>query len=270
MWQRFRSDKSNYTNGSHEGDDDASSCYSGSYATEETGDRTNNRMSDKRLAGANTNVTHDSIPEADISGEELAGEEIDLESFTQVALADKAEEEFENEADEDERKGMPLGLKLFAISLVVVCALLGVFLAVFLGNDSSSSSPDSEEKAAISEVDVSAPTPSPSENYILDILDDYTSTEVLLDETTVQGQAYLQLVMEEEDATKNTSVFRVTQRYALMSIYLSTESDSWIFDQGWNTFSANECTWHGLGPCEDSSNEKVVTQLYLGKSIFWS
>jgi hypothetical protein len=258
MWPRFRSVKSNYTNCSNEGDDDASFYFSGSYATEETGDR--NRTSNKGLGGANSNVTQDSIPE-----EELAGEEIDLDAFTQVVLADKSAEEFENEAGDDGRKRMPLGLKLFVISLVVVCALLGVFLAVFLGKDSSSS--DTEEKSAVGEAEGDSPTPVPSEDYILDILDEYTETEILLDETTIQGQAYLQLVMEEDDATENTSVARVTQRYALMSLYLSTEPEGWLFSQGWNTFSANECIWHGLGTCEDVGVEKVVTHLYLGKYI---
>mmetsp|Transcript_29102 Transcript_29102/g.48112 ORF Transcript_29102/g.48112 Transcript_29102/m.48112 type:complete len:431 (-) Transcript_29102:112-1404(-) len=266
MMRRFRSEKSNYTNGSDDFDgDDASSHYGGSCVSEETREIYYQRNVQEVR---NKNVTEESIPEA-----ELAGEEIDLETFAQVALADKVEEVVDNEEPEEEasKRRSPLGLKLCSIAFVVVCCLLAVFLAVYLTvwKDDDTSAPDITEKSGVTEVEVVAPTLSPSKSpygYILDILGDYTDEDVLTDDTTPQGQAFLQLVMEEDAASNPTSAFRITQRYALATLHLSTEPDSWVTSFGWNGFTANECTWYGLGPCEETSDGMAVTELFLSSN----
>lgn len=56
--------------------------------------------------------------------------------------------------------------------------------------------------------------------------------------------------------------FRVTQLYALLSLWYSTNGDNWVDNEGWlidesGLINENECTWYGIG----------CTKLNLGGAV---
>lgn len=58
---------------------------------------------------------------------------------------------------------------------------------------------------------------------------------------------------------------RVDQRYALATLYYSTNGNSWKNNEGWLE-PVDECTWAGV-TCDDFN---VVTELKLGKFAWTS
>lgn len=114
-----------------------------------------------------------------------------------------------------------------------------------------------------------APTATPTSQLFSDILDlvlPFTPEETLLDAETPQGQAFRQLVAEVEESGGKPIPRRIYQRYALITLYLSTNPDGWETDFGWNDFSEDECEWYGIGTCrflDDGSF--AVSNLELGK-----
>lgn len=106
-----------------------------------------------------------------------------------------------------------------------------------------------------------------SQGEILQLLLPYTPEEILLDESTPQGQALQLLVSEVEESGGEPIPHRILQRYGLMVLYTSTNSSGWTTDDGWKTFTEDECEWFGIGACdllEDGNN--AVTNIELGTS----
>lgn len=202
-----------------------------------------------------------------------AGQEIGIDAFKTVALADELKKvEVKEEGDTEEgdkeegdKERLPMGLRCFGIGLVVLLILVAIFLGIYFGGDRKPRSNEPNEEIGAVENE-GIPTGSPSTStygYILDALDDYADAEVLTDPTTPQGQAFLQLVQEEDTAeNRPTPVFTVGQRYALMTLYLSTEPSAWMVDNGWDGFVGDECTWYGVS-CEGS----VVTNVEICKCM---
>ena len=101
------------------------------------------------------------------------------------------------------------------------------------------------------------------------------SPNALLDLNTPQGMAFEEILAEKlEDG------FRIIQRFALMTLYYSTNGQNWAisngpdvftlkefgtFSKGWNLFSPDECTWHGV-KCrsEENGSTAAVTSIQLG------
>ena len=97
-----------------------------------------------------------------------------------------------------------------------------------------------------------APTSAPTTQLFADVMElllPFTPEETLLDSETPQGQALRQLVSEVEASGEEPVSHRITQRYALMTLYLSTSPDGWDTNIGWNEFSEDECEWYGIGTC---------------------
>ena len=103
--------------------------------------------------------------------------------------------------------------------------------------------------------------------------------EILLDSNTPQGMAFEEIIAERLE-----NDFKILQRFALMTLFYSTKGQSWIigngpdvftlkqfgtFSKGWNLFSPNECTWHGVKCSTEQHNEnnEVVTSIQLGTSL---
>lgn len=97
-----------------------------------------------------------------------------------------------------------------------------------------------------------APTAAPTTQLFADtmaLLLPYTAVETLLDTETPQGKALRQLVSEVEASGGDPVPHRITQRYALMTLYLSTSPDGWDTNIGWDEFSEDECDWYGIKTC---------------------
>jgi hypothetical protein len=264
MMQRFSSDRT----GSYDrGDDESSYADSASYYTENSFGAAQRDADETDVLHCFHNVTHDSIPEEN-------GEEVDIETFTILAVAEEAEAGEDTE-EEVVTRPMPLGLKCFGIALVVVIVVVAAILAVYFAGgrgEHLSRSPDTGVEGAVSEIPDS-PTASPTKiayGYILGILDQYTDVDILTDPTTPQGQAFVALVQAEEAVDEPATPFRVTQRYALATLYYSTKPEGWEINYGWNTFHDAECGWYGVDYTTADDEPPTVTGLDLCKCTLCS
>lgn len=113
------------------------------------------------------------------------------------------------------------------------------------------------------------PTPAPTSELELtleyQILKPYVDMpKKLLDESTPQGQAFSQILSENisDDAS-----FRIRQRFAMMTVFFATGGDQWAWTSGWDTFTEEECNWHGVAICRFRDGRRVVTGLHLRKYI---
>ena len=96
--------------------------------------------------------------------------------------------------------------------------------------------------------------------YLKGILSSCTQEYILLDETTLQGQVFRQLV-EEEIATAtvadggqiffdiNRGPDFILERYALMMLFLSTNGQDWLNAGGWMDPDSDVCSWFGVLNC---------------------
>ena len=67
------------------------------------------------------------------------------------------------------------------------------------------------------------------------------------------------------DQTTNSSVYsdeRIIQRYALATLYYSTDGSNWLDNAGWLS-KENECTWHTLVSIENCDSEGMYTSVDL-------
>mmetsp|Transcript_53 Transcript_53/g.102 ORF Transcript_53/g.102 Transcript_53/m.102 type:complete len:406 (-) Transcript_53:1487-2704(-) len=97
-----------------------------------------------------------------------------------------------------------------------------------------------------------APTAAPTTQLFADTMElllPYTAVQTLVDTETPQGQALRQLVSELEASGGDPNPHRITQRYALMTLYLSTSQDGWDTNIGWDEFREDECDWYGIKTC---------------------
>lgn len=101
--------------------------------------------------------------------------------------------------------------------------------------------------------------------YLMEILKAYTSAAVLTDGATHQGQAFIELLRNEEVSIVRTPITSVTQRYALQMLYVSTSPDEWLNAAGWNTAEPDECSWNGVAGCTTSDNGiMAISKIVLG------
>jgi hypothetical protein len=82
-----------------------------------------------------------------------------------------------------------------------------------LGSDNNGKSTVSQNAVNVGIEEVPLST---AAKYILDILDNYTSRDVLLDPKTYQGHVFADLVTREEASKELTHEFQVVQKYALL------------------------------------------------------
>jgi hypothetical protein len=100
------------------------------------------------------------------------------------------------------------------------------------------------------------------EEYIFDLLEPITSSEILNDLSTPQGMAFDFLVNDDPGLEDPCASGTIVQRYGLTSLYFSTQGEEWNDTSGW-LGEAQECSWFGV-ECVDDSD--VVTRLLLRKS----
>ena len=94
--------------------------------------------------------------------------------------------------------------------------------------------------------------------YLLQQLSQVTSATLLTNPSTPQGRAFIFMLNDPLNPDVCTYP-TLNQRFALASIYYSTNGDSWTNDSGW-LLASGECTWNGV-TCEGGA----VTTLELGK-----
>jgi len=139
--------------------------------------------------------------------------------------------------------------------------------------------------------ETSAPSASPINHsvgfaHIIGILRDYTGENILLDPITPQGQAFNVLGTSEDLRAKRSEQLQgssveaikqlkeqfekpldahtVLQRYAIMTLYFSTNAEaSWYSTEGWESFSGNECFWYGIELCEEVDDALHIKNINL-------
>jgi hypothetical protein len=116
--------------------------------------------------------------------------------------------------------------------------------------------------------------------YVKGILSSCTEEYILLDERTLQGQAFRQLV-EEEVATAtvgaggqiffdlNRGPDFILERYALMMLFLSSNGQNWEDAAGWMNSDRDVCTWYGVLNCSQRV-EGSCAVLNINLSKFFS
>jgi hypothetical protein len=100
------------------------------------------------------------------------------------------------------------------------------------------------------------------EEYLLPILSEVTNIDILLDPSTPQGMAFR--YMADEDPY-NPCLTSVKQRYGLITLYYSTNGETWTTSDGW-LGETQECEWFGV-ICANVDDRSQVTGLRLGKIL---
>lgn len=120
----------------------------------------------------------------------------------------------------------------------------------------------------------SIPTPSPvsapvdcllgrtRQEYIYDLLVPITSASILNDPTTPQGMAYDYMANVDPHLTDPCLSDTIEQRYALITLYYSTNGEDWATTQGW-LGQDQECLWYGVD-CTGGDPD-IVTEVALRK-----
>jgi hypothetical protein len=63
-----------------------------------------------------------------------------------------------------------------------------------------------------------------------------------------------------------TDAFRIKQRFALMVIYHATDGDNWLWKNGWQDETEDECRWYGVSACRMQPHGSLaVSNISLGK-----
>ena len=98
--------------------------------------------------------------------------------------------------------------------------------------------------------------------FILEKLDIISGEQSILDGSTAQGMAFRFLV--EDPLLSICTPQAIEQRYALATLYFSTEGSTWTRRDRWLSES-HECQWFGV-TCDENQGALFVTTLELGKS----
>jgi hypothetical protein len=100
---------------------------------------------------------------------------------------------------------------------------------------------------------------------IMDALNPYTDTQYVLDESTPQGKAFAELVLQEKDSNRRTPPKEALQRFSLLTLYHATSGENWTVQYGWNGALERTCAWYGIGTCRsDATGKLAVANLNLG------
>ena len=96
----------------------------------------------------------------------------------------------------------------------------------------------------------------------MDTLSSITDPALLLDPLSPQGKAYDW--MKNVDTALDVCTYpTLNQRYAMATLYFSTNGDGWTKSADWLT-DVSECSWE-LAIC---NADGVLTGLFMSKSIF--
>lgn len=159
----------------------------------------------------------------------------------------------------------------FCLLIATALVLCGLALLVYYKVEASGNvRVGTTEQAAISQGRDEIPLTEAAQ-YILGILDNHTSREILLNVSTYQGQVFADLVAQEEKSDESTPDFQVVQKYALLALYRSASGQGWGIRFGWETMWDNACKWYGVERCEElSTGDVAVSNLNLGTSSCYS
>lgn len=126
--------------------------------------------------------------------------------------------------------------------------------------------PQGDENLANSPLQGAPELTSPASKIVYEMLREYMDDDSrVVDPRTPQGKAFQDLVAAEENRPMRQS-YRVIQRYALMTLYYSTNPDSWYSTFGWDNYNfENECGFYGIETCRRSFRGIEVLKLDLGK-----
>ena len=152
--------------------------------------------------------------------------------------------------------------RLSSLFAVVVLSGITVLLYYRFGSDGNGKSTASQNAVNVGIQEVPLST---AAQYILDILDNYTSRDVLLDPKTYQGRVFVDMVTREEASRESTHEFQVVQKYALLALFHASSGENWGVKFGWSTAWAKTCEWYGIDDCRLLPNgEMAIVGLDLG------
>ena len=126
----------------------------------------------------------------------------------------------------------------------ICCSIRCILLALVIGS--------TEKNAEIVRVvaPTEAPTAAPILNYlqILWICASHLLLKRLFFLIQIRCREALRKLVAEVEASEGEPIPQgIIQRYALMTLYLSTSSGRWSTSSGWNGFGEDECEWYGIG-----------------------
>jgi hypothetical protein len=208
----------------------------------------------------------------DVSGsthpDSVEDECIEVDVYSYIETVKKPEDARAAYAMDLRRKHRRFGFCCLGIAITSV--LCGLALLVYYRIEGSDNGRGGTADRAVASPGVDVMPFTEATQYILHILDNYTSEAILLNSSTYQGQAFADLVAQEENSTESTPELQVVQRYALLALYRSAAGEDWGIQFGWETLWKNACKWYGIERCNELSTGNVaVSKLNLGMLFVW-
>ncbi|CAB9513480.1 leucine rich repeat [Seminavis robusta] len=136
--------------------------------------------------------------------------------------------------------------RIGALSLAFFLIVLGLVLAIILFKVSKDQKTDIEGPVSTASPSV-PPSMPPSQwrqgDIALQLISDYTN--VMLDDLeSAQYHAYQWLLDDIEMHENKLADERILQRFALATLYMATNGDSWSENDNWLNHSVHECFWY--------------------------
>ena len=199
-----------------------------------------------------------------LSNESLEGECVEIDVNTFLDNVEHTDNNDPKKSGPKQRPHWPRS-RLWCLLLSFACMSCGIALCVYFFLKREDPGRVNESNAMISQ-GVNEPPLSEAGQFILDVLDEFTAKEVLLNASLFQGQLFLDLVSHEEQANVRTPVLQLVQKYALLALYRSTSGKGWGIQFGWETQWTNLCKWYGIKRCTElPSGEMAISDIDLGK-----
>ncbi|CAB9506888.1 LRR receptor-like serine threonine-protein kinase At4g08850 [Seminavis robusta] len=203
-------------------------------------------MRDARDSTMSTSLTLTALQEEDISGLVVANPVQEDLPWAEAARKDRQHD--------TNRQQLKPGKCLVAVAFGIV--IMVAIIAAFLGTRTTSEPAVASSSSLVS----STSAPSSIEDYVLTLLNTETLQSILEDPHSSQAQAFRWL-MEDGENLPYLSVERVQQKFALATLYYSTNGDSWTTNSGWLDHSVHECEWF---QAPDFAQKERLAKIYPG------
>ncbi|CAB9528145.1 Leucine Rich Repeat [Seminavis robusta] len=133
---------------------------------------------------------------------------------------------------------------VWAVGIILVAAITMILVFTLADGSNSKGSVAAQNDRNTPPVSTNGtgtpPAPQTLEDHILSLLPDNTQ---LSQATSPQYRAYNWIL--EDSSNAQYADWRIQQRYALATLYFSTEGDSWTENGSWLSYIVHECDWYG-------------------------
>ncbi|CAB9507786.1 Leucine Rich Repeat [Seminavis robusta] len=144
------------------------------------------------------------------------------------------------------------------LGIIALVAIILVLVAILVPAADEST----EAQAASTVMESSYPTQSPTSvaDSVLSIFPDESSFQILEDPDSPQAMAF-EWLLEEIDSLKSLLDGRIIQRFALATLFYSTNGENWAMNANWLNHSIHECDWYTK---PEFALMDTISQLYPG------